>query len=391
MLAPLFELPVRVVGISRGPAHDAPLSYATWLASTWHDYLSTGGKSDAGDGGDDWGAFAGDDAVPAAAPAPAPANQHANGFASAGPAAPFGSVGGWSGFGTGPAPPPPANGWGGGAAPTAAAVLSTEETAHRRGVSAGGALPEDLFSEPAQPAPTTAADGPVGEAEDDDFGDFADAEPVLPVPAQQPAGKPGLGSLSTDWQATGPQAGHPLPGNASVEPQQPPNPAQPALPLAGLSALPAVQFSASAEHSPAAPGSAHPVPTGQPSQPAPVADDADNGFADFGAFAEAESAAGGDSSTAVSPSDALWHSLPPVHPSTAPGSAAAPFTASSEAQSAAVSPPTPVVPLVSTEPAAAAAAGGFFGSAPQTGGADSALHRRGVSRCAFSMPVRTAS
>jgi len=285
-----------------------------------------------------------------------------------------------------------------------AAVLSTDEAGHRRGVSADRALPEDLFSEPAQPASSAAvADGPADQAEDDDFGDFADAEPVAPVPAQQPAEQPaqqpGMGWLSTDWQATGSQQ-HPLPGMAPADTQQLPDSASmsagradalaawPAPPNQ-LSALPALQFSSSAGHSTAAPSSAVPARTVQPSEAAPAADVADDGFADFGAFADAEPADGGNGDAAAQPPDALWHSSPP-QPSPAPGPAAAPSFVLAEAHSTAVSLPTAVEPSAPVEPAAAAAGGDFSGWASQTAGAEAAEHRRGVSRCTFSSPARTA-
>ena len=337
----------------------------------------------AGGGDDDWGAFEGDDAERAAMPAPA--HQHANGFASASSAAPFRFAGGWSGFGAGPTGLPPANSWGGGAAPAVSAVLSTDETGHRRGVSSDRALPEDLFSEPAEPAPATAAAGPAEEAEDDGFGDFADAEPVPPAPSQQPAQQPGIASLSTDWPATGPQQNR-LHANAGTAGTQQPSylaivSGEAASP-AELAARPAAQLSSSAAHNTAPPGSAAPVRTVQPSEPERVADTADDGFADFGAFAEAEPAAGGDSGAAVQPSDALWHGSPPGHVSSlAPVTAAAPITASAKAQSAAVSLLAAVVPSASFEPAPQAAGDGVFGSAPQLVGAEAAEHRRGVSRC----------
>ena len=352
------------------------------IASPTHQRIVAGG------GDDDWGAFEGDgDAATAAAPAPA--HEHANGFVTDAAAAPSGSAGGWSSFGAGPAPFPPANGWGGGAAPAVSAVLSTDEAGHRRGVSAGGALPEDLFSEPSEAAPAVTADGPLAEAEDDDFGDFADAEVAPPVPAQQPAEQPGVGSLSKDWQATALQTGHPLAGSASVQMQQPPTSGQPAPPAVELSGLPAVQSSSSAGNSTAVPTWASPARTAQPSQPAPAANSADDGFADFGAFAEAEPAAG-DSSTAVPPSDALWHSSPPVVSSPAPGSAAVSGTASAEGQSGAASQLIGSLPSATAEPAAAAAGGSFSNLAPQAVSAEAAQHRRGVSRCDVSMPVQTA-
>ena len=375
------------------PVHD--------ISPTWCDA--------AGGGDDDWGAFEeGDDTAPAAAPAPGP-SQTANGFAGDAAAAAFGASDGWAGFKAGPAPlPPSANGWqnrGATAPATPATVLSTDEAGHRRGVSADRALPEDLFSEPAAPA---AADAPVeAPAEDDDFGDFADAEPVPPAPAQQPTEQqPGTGSLSMGWRATGLEQHSQDAGSAAAASAgaQPPYasaavsartansvPAQHAPPAVGLSALPGVQLRPPAGISSAAPSSANAARTVQHSQPAPAEDNADDGFADFGAFAEAEASSRDDSGTGVAPLDALWQSSPPLHPPTAHVSAAAPTSAVTEAQLPAVSLPTPDVPSASAEPAAAAADGGLSGLASQTAGAEAAQHRRGVSRCALSMPLRAAS
>ena len=323
----------------------------------------------AGGGDDEWGAFEGDEAAAAAA------QPHANGFAGSG----------WASFEAASQPAPVPNGETASPAPGLAAVTALEHDArHCRGVSADRALPEDLFSEPT-PEPTPGAAQKSNFAEvlgggggnKDDFGDFADAEPVPSAPALQPdAGPAGPGSVPqpaaqqhfsvfggpprsppSPPRTVGGSAGGPLFVAAFTDSQ----PASTTLQLAGMSGSSAAQLNGIANDSKAgrvpsllpANSAAHSL-----QQEASAAETSlDDGFADFGDFAEATCDGDGASNSVVlQHTDALRQCSPSISPAKP-----APKPGGSTAWSV-----------------------GGWSSVPAQAAAEAAQHRRGVSRCAWS-------
>ena len=305
----------------------------------------------AGAADDDWGAFEGDQAPAASTP------QHSNGFA----------VPDWDSFqAAGLQPAAALNGLTASGAPGFARATAVTEDAgqHRRGVSTDKALPEGLFSEATpESAPAAvqeySAAGPAGNNEDDDdFGDFADAEPVPSAPGSQPTsqlfvathGPPQLQSHPpglADGSAGGP-------GFAAAFPDD--GPASTATQPAGLPGSSAVHLNGIAAGSQAGLVLVSPATVAMHTQQqdaSAVAHGGDDGFADFGDFAEA-SHDDGSNFAAVQQQTAFQQKSP----FTSPGKPATRSNGSAPRGSSAWSPVT--------AHAAVEAAG----------------HQRGVSRCA---------